>query len=249
MYFMFADDSGNTRPHRAGSRSGRVHILSGLIVHELDLYGAREAIIDAKRELFAESDPERWEMHAYNVWNSKGDFSGADQALNLEKKKEVFSRTVEAIAESGATLASVVVWKDRLPAGMGSLRIRALSWRLLVERFEAYLGARGGGEMGMVISDASNRTTEAEIREAFREPTTRMGLHKRPRSRVLKYVVFDDSRDEPLIQGADVAAYILQKECGGDSSFAGWFDALKKSMWRQGGSVHGFGIKNYPDPR
>ena len=249
MYFMFVDDSGSTRPHRAGARGGIVHILSGLIVHERDLYGARESINDAKRSLFAGFDPENWELHAYDVWNNKGDFSGESRSLNLEKKKEVFTRAVEGIAESGATLASVVIWKNMLPAGMGSLRIRALAWRLLVERFEAYLAAKGRGDLGIVISDASNRTTEAEIKEAFREQAARIGLHKRRRSLVLNYVVFDDSRSEPLIQGADAAAYILQKQCNGDPSFAGWFDALGQSMWRQGGSVRGFGIKDYPDPR
>ena len=246
---MFVDDSGSTRPHRAGARGISVHILSGLIVHERDLHGARESINDVKRDLFAGFDPERWELHAYDMWNNKGDFSGKDRTLNLEKKKEAFSRAVEGIAKSGATLVSVAIWKDRLPAGQGSPRIRALSCRLLVERFEAYLGAKGGRDLGMVVSDASTRTVEAEIKEAFRDTTARIGLHKRRRGLVLKYVVFDDSRSEPLIQGADVAAYILQKHCYGDPSFAGWFDALRQSMWKSGGGVHGFGIKNYPDPR
>lgn len=246
---MFVDDSGDTRPHRAGARGGSVHILSGLIVHERDLHGARESINNAKRKLFAGFDPDSWELHAYDVWNNKGDFSGESRSLNLEKKKEAFSRAVMGIAESGATLVSVVIWKNLLPAGQGSQRIRALSCRLLVERFEAYLEAKGGENLGMVVSDASTRTAEAEIKEAFRDTTARIGLHKRRRGLVLKYVVFDDSRNEPLIQGADAAAYILQKHCYRDPSFAGWFDALRQSMWRQGGNVHGFGIKNYPDPR
>ena len=246
---MFVDDSGDTRPYRAGQRGGSVHILSGLIVHERGLRGARESIGNAKRGLFAGSDPESWELHAYDVWNGKGDFLEEDRSLNLEKKKEVFSRAVEGIAKSGVVVISVVIWKNRLPAGMGSQRIRALAWRLLVERFEAYLGAKGGGDLGIVISDASTRTAEAEIKEAFRDTTARIGLHKRRHGLVLEYVVFADSRSEPLIQGADVAAYILQKQCYGDPSFTGWFDALGQSMWREGGNVHGFGIKNYPDPR
>ena len=62
-------------------------------------------------------------------------------------------------------------------------------------------------------------------------------------------VVFKDPRREPLIQGADIAAYVLQKCCYGDPSFTGWLDGLKACMWRRGGEVHGFGIKDYPDPR
>ena len=246
---MFVDDSGSTRPYRAGSRGGgNVHILSGMIVHERDLRGAQEAMDEAKRDLFAGSDPESWELHAYDVWNNGGDFSGDDRSLNLARKMEVFSRAVEGIAGSGATLVSIVVWKDRLPDGLSSLRIRALSWRLLVERFEAYLAARGGEDLGIVVSDASNHTTEAEIKGALRAPEARIGRHKSKRSLVLD-VLFWDSRTDPLIQGADMVAYILQKHCRGDMSFAGWFDALKPCMWKQGGSTYGFGIKNYPDPR
>ena len=244
---MFVDDSGDTRPRRAGTRrGGSVHILSGMIVHERDLHGARTAIHSAKRDLFARSSPESWELHAYDVWNNRGGFSGTDRSLNLAKKIEVFSRAVEGIAQSGATLANVVIWKDQLPAGLNSLRIRALSWRLLVERFEAYLDIKGGKDLGMVISDASNRTTEAEIKSALREPEARIGRHKSRRSMVVEYVVFMDSRSEPLIQGADTVAYILQKRCHGDPSFAEWFDALRPSMWEQGGNIQGFGIKDYP---
>ena len=183
------------------------------------------------------------------MWNSKGDFSGEDRSLNLERKTDVFSRSVEGIADSGATLVNVVVWKSRLPVGLTGPRIRALSWRLLVERFEAYLAARGGGDLGMIVSDASNRATEAEIAEALRDPDARIGRHKSRRSLVLEDVIFKDSRSEPLLQAADIVAYILQKNCRNDPSFAGWFDALGPSMWQQGDDIYGFGIKNYPDPR
>ena len=247
---MFVDDSGSTQPHRAGARErGTVHVLGGMIVHERDLHSARLAINDAKRDLFAGSDPESWELHAYDVWNNRGDFSGEDRSLNLAKKKEVFSRAVEGIVKSGATLASVVIWKNRLPGGLGSTRIRALAWRLLAKRFEAHLGAGGGVDLGMVISDESNRTTEAEIKRALQEPEARIGRHKSGRSLVVECAAFKDSRSEPLIQGADTIAYILQKQCRGDASFSGWFDALRPSMWEQDGSMRKLGIKDCPDPR
>ena len=62
-------------------------------------------------------------------------------------------------------------------------------------------------------------------------------------------VIFKDSRREPLLQGVDVVAYVLQKRCHGDPTFLGWPDDLDACMWRRGGEVHGFGIKDYPDPR
>lgn len=79
---------------------------------------------------------------------------------------DVFSGAVEVTAKPGATLARAVIWKGPPPAGPGSLRILATSWRFLVERFEAYLNANGGKYLGMEISDANNRTTEAGIEGA-----------------------------------------------------------------------------------
>ena len=248
---MFVDDSGSARPDRGGGAraGGSVHILSGLIVHERDLRGARESVNDVKRVILAGFDPQSWEMHAYHMWNNRGDFSGTDRRLGLEGKREAFSRAAEGIAGSGATLVSVVVWKSRLPAGRGARRIRALSWRLLAERFEAYLEAKGGGDLGMVVSDASNRTIEEEIKKALREAEARTGRRKGRRSLVLGHVAFTDSRGEPLIQAADTAAYILQRHCGGDASFAGWFDTLCHGMWKDGDRIRGFGIKHCPAQR
>ena len=117
-----------------------------------------------------------------------------------------------------------------------------------MERFEAYLEERGGGDLGVVVSDASNPTVEAEIEGALQEPEARAARRGR-HSLVLDCVIFKDSRREPLIQAADVAAYILQRRYGGDESFEEWFDALCQSMWKRGGSIRGSGIKHYPAPR
>ena len=226
-----------------------MHILSGLIVHEHDLDGARAAVNDAKRDILAGLDPKSWELHAYHMWNNRGDFSGEDRRLDLAGKRGALSRAVEGIAGSGGTLVSIVVWKDRLPAGRGARRTRALSWRLLLERFEAYLEERGGGDLGVVVSDASNPTVEAEIERAIQESEARAGRRKGGHGLVLDCVIFKDSRREPLIQAADAAAYILQRRCGGDSSFEEWFDALCQIMWKRGGSIRGSGIKHYPASR
>lgn len=245
MYLMFVDDSGNTRPHRAGSSGISIHVLCGIIVHESALHGARARINEVKQAVFAGADPDGWELHAYDVWNNRGNFAGAGHNLNLAKKRNVFSKTVGAITASDVALAGVVVWKNRLPASFESPRIRALSWGLLTERFEAYLDSRGGRNMGLVISDASNSANEAGIKAALRAAGTRIGRHKKRKSLAMDDVIFKDSRREPLIQGADMAAYILQKRCHGDPSFSDWSTELEEYMQRQEGGVRGF--KRYPN--
>lgn len=245
MHLMFVDDSGNTRPHRAGSSGTSVHVLCGVIVHERLLHDARAAIGSAKRNVFPESDPGSWELHAYDMWNNRGKFAEKDHSLNLEKKRKVFSRAVEAIAGSGATLVGVAIWKNRLRGGSDGPCIRALSWRLLAERFEAYLDSKGGGDLGLIVSDASNGVSEEGIRAALRATVAGIGKHKRPLSWVMEDMIFKDSRREHLIQGADVSAYIIQKRCYGDPSFSGWFANLEACMWRRDGDTHG--LKEHPN--
>lgn len=245
MYLMFVDDSGNTRPHRAGSKGTSVHVLCGMIVHERLLHGARAAIGSAKRDAFPELDPDSWELHAYDVWNNRGKFAGEHNGLNLEKKAEVFSKAVGAIAASGAALAGVAVWKNRLRGGPDGPRIRTLSWRLLAERFEAYLDSRGGDNLGLIVSDASNGANEEGIRAALRAAVAGIGKHKRPLSLVMEDVIFKDSRREHLVQGAYVSAYILQRRCHGDASFSSWFASLEACMWMPDNDTRG--LKEHPN--
>lgn len=221
-----------------------MHVLCGMIVHERLLHGARAAIGSAKRDAFPELDPGSWELHAYDVWNNRGKFAGDDHGLNLEKKRKVFSKAVEAITTSGAALVGVVVWKNRLRGGPDGSRIRTLSWGLLAERFEAYLDSKGGENLGLIVSDASNDAGEEGIREALRAAVAGIGRHKRPLRLVMEDVIFKDSHREHLVQGADVSAYILQKRCYGDASFSRWFGNLEACMWRRDGDTRG--LKEHP---
>ena len=131
---MFVDDSGKTRPHRAGSGGISVHILAGPVVHESGIDAAGDEIDDAKRAIFAGSDPVKWELHAYDVWNNRA-HSLARSMPSALRKREIFSRMVEAIVGSGASLLSVVVWKNRLQGGLDGPCTRALARRLPEERF------------------------------------------------------------------------------------------------------------------
>ena len=111
------------------------------------------------------------------------------------------------------------------------------------------MDAVGGKDLGMFFSDASSSTNEAGIMRAIQSTESGIGRRRRRRNRIMEDIVFKDSRREPLIQRADVVAYILQKHCYGDPSFSGWLGRLDACMWKRDGKVHGFGIKDYPDPR
>ena len=108
---------------------------------------------------------------------------------------------------------------------------------------------RGGRDLGLIISDSSGGANEAGIRDALAAVSAGIGRRGRYRSRVMEDVIFKDSRRDLLIQGADVAAYVIRKHCYGDPLFASWHAGLEACMWSIGGRVNGLGIKNYPVPR
>lgn len=244
---MFVDESGTTSISETAATHGDVaYIQCGLIVQADDVHRARAAVDRAKRELFKGVDTMKWELHGYEIWRSKGKFA-AQMRIPDSEKIPVFARIVKALEESESVLVSVIIWKDRLPPGQHNLL--KISWRLIIERFEQYLADQGRGECGSIIADASGRGTEAKIKSLLKD--VYVWQRKRRSHPVLAStdVGFVDSLDEPLVQAADMAAYIMHKHCRGDDSFRGLFDALVTRIWQCDGRVEGFGIKHYPDRR
>lgn len=242
---MFVDESGNPRVREAGARDDGIYIQSGLIVRADEVHRARAAVDKAKREMFRGKDPMNWELHGYDVWRGTGQFRNDLPPLDNREKLAVFTRTVGAIEESGAVLVSVIIWKNRMPSERHNLL--RLAWRLITDRFGQYLADRGGGEAGQIIADASSRGTEAKIRDVVREMSERMSLYRHRPVLVLGDVRFVDSASEPLVQAADMAAYIMHKHCRKDALIGGCFDALVPCMWQRGGEIRGFGITHRPD--
>lgn len=243
VYYMFVDESGTPRISGDAARGDVAYIQCGLIVHEDNVHRARAAVDRAKRELSKGIDTMKWELHGYEIWRSKGKFAAGLRIPDSEKNS-VFVRAVKALEESECVLVCVIIWKDRLPPGQHNLL--KISWRLIVERFEQYLADRGG-DCGSIIADASGRGTEAKIRSLLQDVYVWQGRRRIHPVLTSTDVRFVDSLDEPLVQAADVAAYIVQKHCRGDDSFRGLFDALVTRVWQCDGKADGFGIKHYPD--
>lgn len=246
VHYMFVDESGTARIPDAAARDDVVYIQCGLIVNAGDVHRARAAVDRAKRELFRGKDPMKWELHGYEIWRSRGRFAD-DLCIPSIEKLDVFARSVEAIEESGAVVVSVIIQKDRLTSRRHNLL--TISWRLITERFERYLADCGDGERGGIIADASGRGTEAKIRGLMHDMYVGIGRHRGRPVHVSKDVRFVDSLSEPLVQAADMAAYIMHKHYAGNALFGGLFDALMPCMWQRDGSLEGFGIKHYPDRR
>ena len=88
------------------------------------------------------------------------------------RKREIFSRMVEAIVGSGASLLSVVVWKNRLQGGLDGPCTRALARRLPEERFRRTWGAmRIGSNDRTWFCKTRSRGDETPIRAVWARKT------------------------------------------------------------------------------
>lgn len=241
---MFVDESGTPLIPWAASDNDDIFMQCGLIVHADGVHRARASVDRAKRELFRGKDTMKWELHGYEIWRSRERFAEDLKISNTDEKLKVFARTVQAIKESEVVLVNTIIRKDRLPPSQRDLL--KLSWMMITEHFEQYLAYRGDGEHGMIIADASGRGTEVKIKNLLTNMPIGMGCRWGRRDLVSKDVNFVNSLDEPLVQAADMAAYITHKSCGGNALFKGLFVALVPCMWHHNGNLKGFGIKCYP---
>ena len=244
VYFLYADGSGQTKIRRNSQDSG-LYILSGVLVHERDWRSIEKRLADAKRDLFPGIEPDEWELHAQEIWNSRGFFAREELGLNLAKKEEIFSRVVDMACESKITIINLIVFKDMLRRRLSSAVMKS-SWRRLTVRFEDFLKQDPlHADDGLFFIDSSQKTPEMEIKGAILAEVRRRGGRLGSR-RVIENPIFVESHRWNLIQLADMIAYVVHKHYRKDSRFEGWFKSLKPKMHRSDGRIHGFGINEIP---
>ena len=244
MYLLYADSSGQTRIRKGEHNS--LYITVGVIVHEKDWRPIASKISEMKREVFPELDPREWELHASEIWNSRGFFADRRRRLNQTKKLDIFSRTVNLARWSNITIVSVVMFKDKMTGMYRSPTVTEYSWRFVTERLEHFLVQKPEGtNNGLLFIDASHKNPESEIRRAVRKAIKDGGVW-RSIDHVIEQPIFVDSHTHNLIQLADMIAYVILRRYKGDSKFEGLFEILKSKMYRADGRLNGFGLKEFP---
>lgn len=243
MYFLYADSSGQARIRHG--EHGSLYITVGVIVHEKDQRSIVGKISEMKREMFPGLDPREWELHAYDIWNSK-DFFARCPELNQTRKLDIFSRTANLARWSDITIVSVVMCKDKMEERYRSPAVTEYSWMFVTERLEHFLVQKPEGtNNGLLFIDASQKNPESEIRRAVRKAVKNGGIWK-DIDHVIEQPIFVESYTHNLIQLADMIAYVILKHYKGDSRFEGLFEMLKSKMYQVDGRLDGFGLKKFP---
>lgn len=247
MYYLCADGSGQTTIKNSIQDNG-LYVLSGVLVHEKDWRSVEKRLVDVKRSLFPGFRPNKWELHAHDIWHGKEFFAREELGLNSEKKDEVFSKIVNIACESEITIINVIIFKDMLTQRRSPM-VTKFSWRRLTARFEDFLDQnQAHTNDGLFLIDASQKTPETEIKDVIlrevRRRSSRLGSRH-----VVENPVFVDSFRWNLIQLADMIAYVVHKHYKQDAKFERWFKLLVPKMYHSDGKVYGFGINEIPYSR
>ncbi len=244
MFFLYVDSSGQTKMNR-NSHDSKLYILSGVIVPEKDWKTIEENITTLKKKIFPDLNPERWELHAYEIWNSEGFFANKSMRINFAKKQRIFSNVIDLICNSEITLINVVIFKNKMQDWHIMDSPLKQSWTFLVKNFEHFLKLQQNKfNNGLIISDSSQKVPESEISEAVQKLTMNGPLQCA--KHVIECPIFMESRLHNLIQLADMIAYIISKHYRCDTQFKNWFERLKLKMYQPNGKLHELGIKEFP---
>ena len=244
MYFLYADSSGHAKIKRG--RYDNPYITVGVIVHEKDYKSVEGRISAAKSSMFPELDPYRWELHAYDIWNSRNFFDGRQMKMNRAKKLEIFSRITDLACELDITVVGVVMFKDRMEEMHRFQTVMDYSWTFVAERFEHFLAQKPvETNNGLLFIDASQKNPESDIRRALQKAVKNGGIWQSI-DHIIEHPIFVESHVHNLIQLADMIAYIMLKHYKGNPEFEELFELLKSKMYRADGKLDGFGLKEFP---
>ena len=247
MFFLYVDGSGNTRIKRKQKNNG-FYVLSGVLVHERDWKIVESKLIELKKNIFPDFEPISWELHAHDIWNSRKFFENPDLKLNLEKKKEIFSKIVELVCASPEiTLINIIILKDKLNDKYTTPKTKEYSWMILAERFDHFLRQQvETTNNGLMFVDSDQKVPEDEIKEIIWH-AVRYGTNTQRILHVIEDPIFTKSHLRNLIQLSDMIAYIIHRVYSNHAEFEDWLEKLKPSMYQPDGNLKSFGLKEFPD--
>lgn len=214
MYFLYADDSGDTGLQNSPSR---YFCLSGLVVHETHWNATLDSIIDFRRRLRQRYGVKlREEIHSHDFLHKPGPLARIPKSIRLRILREVLD-----FQASLPNISIINICVDKSTKQPGD-DVFGIAWQTLIQRFHNTLrhgnfpGPQGQGDHGLLIVD---KTDEHKLRLLSRRmrrynPVRQAygtGTFQIPITRVLEDAVHRDSVHSYFVQLADVNAYFLHQ--------------------------------------
>lgn len=227
---LFADSSGNPRS-LAGDDA--YYTLGGVTGSHGELSTLSKMLYGLKLGLVPGRDPRSWELHGVRITHRSRRYPLWPRTEG--KRLEVFGAITEAICESGVTLFGIMVdnkrAREKSVEGAGAIDT---AWTFLLERYEIFMRRRGEDVTGHVVADkawgADMQLIHTLVSSSSRLRNPMSGVRT---SRVAG-IKFVDSVESPLVQAADIVAYILSRHVNGDERFGRMARRLLERMWMSG---------------
>lgn len=227
MYLAYMDESGNS-----GTKSDPnqpIHLLGCLLVEESCIRPFEEAIHAIAVKHFPDK-AEEVELKGSELFAG----SGAFKALPPDTRIEIAKSVLEATLTHATAWGYTGIIKKRSYANDHPHRI---CFSLLLEGLQDYLAALEG--LGLIVADEYNEISRTIIHDLHRIKTngTFWGYKRIVATNVVDSVHFVQSRDNRIIQAADLVTYLtLKKKRITDAKIAAWLELAEPrpnwTTWR-----------------
>lgn len=215
MYFAYMDESGNS-----GTKSDPnqpIHLLGCLLVEENRIRPFEEALHAIAVKHFSGQAGEI-EFKGAELFAGSGAFKSLSPVVRIEIARSILEATVSYATAWGYT----GIIKSRSYANDHPHRI---CFSLLLEGLQDYLAALGG--LGLIVADEYNEISRTIIHDLHRIKTqgTFWGYKRIVATNIVDSVHFVQSRDNRIIQAADLVTYItLKQKRIVDAKIAAWLE-------------------------
>lgn len=201
MRLIYIDEAGQTGTKLDPNQP--VHLLSAIVVDVRSVRKIEDAVRALGHKHFGVlSERTDFEFHGYEIQKGKGYF----RQKNIEERIQIISELIDILLLNEVRVGFVAINKLKSRA---SLHPHQLAFLFLVERIEDLLVSEDA--MGLLIADENQEMEQRLIEdlELFKTENTKFGWRPTQINRIVDSVHFVRSKNNRLIQLADIVAYVL----------------------------------------
>ena len=237
LYILYVDDSGSPNP----KDSSDYYVISGIIVHELDIRNLERNTQNYKDNFFKEYS--NCEIHVHDIYKSQKEFS----SLTLKRKYELLDSLYNFINTLPITVISIGIDKLEFIKKYPQPDIFSSAWTFLTERFDNYISDNGNNiNKGIIIVDKSSKIPEKDICKVVNR-LRKTGSYYQSIYHIVEEPIFIESDLREGIQIADACAYCTLKHLTGYDKFKPYWNIVSQKLRKGKNEVtEGYGFKIFP---
>ncbi|MFM2045392.1 MAG: hypothetical protein RLY86_3968 [Pseudomonadota bacterium] len=227
---IYIDEAGNTGTKADPNQP--YHMLGTLIVDETQVRPAEMAVRDiAHRYLPAGRGTADIELHGQHIRGGKGVF----RTMPIDQRKQLMLDLLDVLLAHDIGFGYVAIDKAK-HLGRSSKHPHEIAFLILVEQIQDILEKQGA--FGLLIADQQDEVEDRLINnlDHYKQHATNWGYRRVPIDRVVDSIHFVKSRNNWLIQLADIATFATyrgirtdedlfsrwQQETGADRNYHRW---------------------------